>query len=1025
MNIIEHSVKRPVAVGMICLVVLATGLSSLFRLPLEISPNVEFPRLTITSTWPGTSPEIMEAFVTSPLEGAANTVSNVKEIESVTEEGVSRVEIKFVRDVDMNFAAMELNEKLSQIRLDLPLGASQPQISKYVPRDFRQDKSFFSIRISGPYSVQILRKFGLKKIKPVFLGIAGIAEVSVIGGKDRALKIVLDKGALRNFGLKASQVQMAINSLGKRLSVGAVSEGKCRMILFVDNPVDDVIEIENITLKNFKGTEIKLKDVGKVKDAFADPENLSRINGQPAVVVNIAKEVGHNSIKVADTIIEKLESLTKVLPAGLTLTILTDRSQDIRTNLKGLGQRAFFSVLVIFLVLLMFLHSFKAPLIILSTIFFSVLFTFNLFILAKMTLNLLTLAGLALGFGMLVDNAIVVVENISRHNKAGAPIKIAAVKASSEVVMPIIAATMTTLAAFIPFLYLTGELRLYYLPFTLAVGMSLISSLIVAFTLTPTLTARMHTQSKVRQISDQEFKPLAWFKNFLKMVLHHRGLTFFITLIIMAVSIWIFVKYVPQGKIYRYKARSGETLRAFFSLPRGSRLQLADKLMKRFEEKALGKPYVEKVVTSVGKQRSSMVVSFPKEILNTAYPYMLREQLASVCTNMAGINLGVSGFGDPIYISGNSMSSNYGSNRLQILGYNYNKVKQIAIHIAERLKRNVRVKSVNIDASSYWGSGDMSEVVLRLKREQLGRYNLSPGQLLSMIQKHLRSRLGRNSIKIGLESLDYGLKFESQEEFTIDDLKNLLIPLATGESLRMSDVSYIDKQKTMGRIERKNQQYLRVLSFDFRGPWKLAQKLEKNILETTHLPPGYKIQKREYTWMTETEKSQIYYVMAISLFLVFLVTAGLFESFLHPLLILITVPLSLAGVFLIFYFTGTNFDRSAYIGVVLLAGIVVNDSILLVDHINLERKNGLGIIDAVIAGAADRMRPILMTTFTTIGGLLPLVLLNEGQNMWYSLALATIGGLIASTTLVLTVIPALYVTFEKSLEVARRRKNLI
>lgn len=1021
--IISHAVRRPVAVAMISLVILATGLFSLMRLPLEISPDVEFPKLSISTSWGDTSPEIVEAFVTAPIEGAASTAANVKDVSSVTTEGMSQVAVEYTRGTDMDFAAMEMNEKLSQIRRELPNGAGQPRIIKYVPRDFQRDNAFFSIRISGPYSVQMLRKLGLERIKPVLLGIDGIADVSVIGGRDRTIQVLLDKGALRSYGIESAAVSAAIQSLGNRKSIGAVYEGDRRMTLFVDSPVKDVGVIENVILKQADGGLIRLRDVAEVKDSFGEPMRISRINGEPAVMVNIAKESGRNSIKVADRILLRLQELTERLPQGLTLTVISDQSQEIRTHLTGLGQRAFFSVLVIFLVLLMFLHSFRAPLIILSTIFFSVLFTMNLFMLAGMSLNLLTLAGLALGFGMLVDNAIVVVENISRHRKMGRPMRQAAVEASSEVVMPIIAATMTTIAAFIPFLYLTGELRLYYLPFTLAVGMSLVSSLLVAFTLTPSLTAKVFAHSPMDAGRTAVFTPVSRFRRILRWILGHRGLIYLATLLFVGGSIWIFVTYVPQGRIWHFGG-GREQLRAYFYLPRGSRLQLADKLIKRFEEKALGLPYVETVNTQVTPQYSSMTVTFPRDVINTVYPYILKEKLGSVVTEMNGISVGVSGFGDPIYVPGGGMMGNSYSNRLQILGYNYNKVKEIAENVARRLRRHVRVKDVNIDDSGYYGrGGDMSEIVLRLNREQLARYNLSPAGLLSMIQQHLRENLGGSSIRIGLEAIDYGLKFVAQDDFSLEDLQTLLIPLPDGESLRLRDVAFIDKQKTMGRIERKNQQYLRVLSFDFRGPWKLADRLKKEIIETTHLPPGYQLQERDYSWMTSEEKSQIYYVLGISLLLVFLVTAGLFESLLHPFLILLTVPLSLSGVFLIFYLTGTNFDRSAYIGVVLLGGIVVNDSILLVDHINLERHHGLAIIDAVLAGVSDRLRPILMTTFTTIGGLLPLVLLNIGENMWYSLALATIGGLLASTTLVLTVIPALYVTFEKWISFIRRKKG--
>ena len=1009
MNLIEHAVKRPTAVAMAGLVVLFTGIFSASRLPLALTPDVDFPKLTITTSWYDTSPETVEAFVTSPIEAVANTVTNVHKVSSVSEEGLSKVTVEFTRGTNMNFAAMELNEKLSAIREQLPYGTSPPQIVKYIPEKFQTDE-FLTIHLTGTYSLQELRRIALEKIKPTLMGLKGIADVQVIGGQDRELEILVNKRKLNAYNISLGEVEQTLLDLGHSQSIGTFRTEKERITLFVDTPLKESSEIEDAILLSKNGSVVHIKDIAEVHDSYGKPRSLSRIDGHPAVVLHISREVGSNTIKTADRVFKKLKELQKKLPSGLDLIIEQDQSREIRRSLSDLSERSLFSILVIFLVLLAFLRTFRAPLIILSTIFFSTLFTLNLFVIFKIGLNLLTLAGLALGFGMLVDNAIVVVENISHHHQTGKPLTKAAVSGTSEVVLAVVASTLTTVVAFIPFLYLTGELRIYYLPFTLAVGFSLLSSLIIAFTLTPSITVKLFSKNRWEEEVDRAFKPIHWYQNFLKWIINHRGITTFLAFLILGASTYLFQKYVTKGRIFYWH---GDTyISVNIEMPKGAEIKRTDQIARHFEKIALEEKKGQRVGTFVYPEFAYVRILFPRALRKTAYPLILKEKLINAASQIAGASVGVFGFGEGFFTGGGSGGSMY---RIKVLGYNYNKVKEIAEALAKRLKRYNRVKDINTNASVWWNREDVHEIVLRIDREKLARFHMTPVNLLSIVQANLRENLAWQRIKLGGRELEYRIKFQEYKNFSMDDLKNLLIKTPSDETLRLREVARVERRKTMGQIIRENQQYQRIVSFEYRGPYKLGDRLVDTIVKTTHLPPGYSVERATYFFLKEEEKHQIYLVLGISLVLVFLVTAGLFESLLHPFLILFTVPLSLSGVFLIFYLTGSSFDRSAYIGVILLGGIVVNDSILLVDHINNLRRKGVKIIEAVISGTSDRLRPILMTTFTTIGGLLPLVFLSSGgsEDIWYSLSLATIGGLLASTTMVLTVIPALYVSFER------------
>jgi HAE1 family hydrophobic/amphiphilic exporter-1 len=1010
MNLIQHSIRRPVAVTMASMVVLLTGLFSVSRLPLELTPDVDFPRLTITTPWPDSSPEAVEAYVTAPLEAVASTSAHVREVTSQSDEGRSQITVSYARNTHMDLAAMELSEKLSLVQEQLPYGAGPPSIGKYVPREFRTDR-FFAFRVTGPFTLPEVRRIALEKIRPALLGLGGVAEVRVIGGRDREVQILLDKAALKRHGVSLDQIRQAVRSLGLRRSLGVAHENGVRFSLAVHMPLASLSGIEALRVNPGSSPPVILRDIARIRDAYGEPASVSRIDGQPALVVSLERETGSNTIDVSNRIGRRLETLRDRLPRGVRLIVEEDQSRAIRENLSALSRKAVFSVLVIFLVLMSFLRTVRAPLVILSTIFFSVLLTLNLFRIAGISLNLLTLAGLTLGLGMLVDNAIVVVENITRHRSPGRNSAEAAAAGTTEVVQPIIASTLTTVVAFIPFLYMTGKLRLYYLPFTMAVGLSLLSSLITAFTLTPALHVRLNRKrssapaGKVRENRKRIYPVL------LNRILRCKGLTVAAALLFLAGSAYVFDRKVTKGSLWSWRSPE-DRLTVSIRMPKGAELFRTDRIIRKFEETALEESYVDRIYTNVYPERANMTISFSKPVTRSVYPYILKEKLIREASLIAGIGVVVYGFGDP-FSTGGFMSSR-GQYRIEVLGYNYDHVREIARDLERRLSRYSRVRDVNIDAMGGYYTQTSHEIVLAVDRRTLSRYQLDTGDVLTEVEGHLKERLGWYSVRLGGEEVDYSLKFAAKEEFSMEDLENLEIHAPSGERVRLRDISSLERRKTPGRIVRRNQQYQRLVSFDFRGPYKLGNRVLKAVIGTTHVPPGYSVRQASYFFLQEEEKRQIFLILGISLFLVFLVTAGLFESLLHPFLILLTVPLSLAGVFLIFYATGTPFGESAYIGLALLGGIVVNDSILLVDQINRLRGRGMAVREAILKGASDRLRPILMTTFTTIGGLLPLVLLDRAsESVWHHLALATIGGLLCSTVMVLTVIPALYGLMER------------
>ncbi|RMF60579.1 MAG: efflux RND transporter permease subunit, partial [Calditrichaeota bacterium] len=391
----------------------------------------------------------------------------------------------------------------------------------------------------------------------------------------------------------------------------------------------------------------------------------------------------------------------------------------------------------------------------------------------------------------------------------------------------------------------------------------------------------------------------------------------------------------------------------------------------------------------------------------SAFPLILKEQLTARAVETAGPEVGVYGFG-PGFYSGGGAAPQY---RLELLGYSYGEVKRLAREIGRKLQRNPRVRDVDTNSSYRWRArDDLFEIALRVDRRKLQRFRLSSSDLLHTLESYLRESLDWHRIKLAGKEIDYRIKMAGHRDFQMADMQSLVIETPTHEQVRLDQVATIGERKVLAEIVRQNQQYLRGISFEYRGPWKYGDRLVKSIIENTHLPPGYKLQRARFFFLTEEQKSQIYLVFALAVLLVYMVTAALFESWSQPFVVILTVPLALIGVFLIFFFLDLNFDRSAYIGVILLAGIVVNNSIILVHHINDQRRTGLPLETAVIRGTRDRVRPILMTSATTILGLLPLVLFSRAEkSIWYALSVATIGGMLSSTLLVLLVTPVAYV----------------
>jgi HAE1 family hydrophobic/amphiphilic exporter-1 len=754
------------------------------------------------------------------------------------------------------------------------------------------------------------------------------------------------------------------------------------------------------------GNVIQLKDIAEINPTYGEIRTINRINGQPTITLTIHKEKGTSTLKLVKKVKDRLNELKKNLPSELVFRTVNDESEEIQENLRDLYIVVGIVISIIFILIFMVLRSFKPSLLVISSVVFSILITFNLIYLFNISLNMLTLGVLALGIGLFVDNSIVVFENILRKREQGLPTKKAALSGSKEVFLPVLAATLTTMSVFFAFAYFQGRLKIYYLPLAVVMTSALATSLLVSFSLIPALSPKLLKRGK-KQKKPQVKK--TWEKIFHFFIRHPLEVILVLAAIFYGTYKW-FRSEVTIGEWMSWYSK--QSLYVSITMPTGTEIEQTDELVKSFEQKIMAKNYEKKADTTVIAERAYIIITFPLEIENSYHPYVLKEELIQHATNYAGVGIGIYGF-DPQSYSTSIGSYNFLGSSIKFFGYNLKKLNNITLNLDRMLKRNPRIKDTRISSSKYgWWRLESFEYILKISQEKIKKYNVDPQYLYYYIRSLIQGRVGSvPKAKISGKELDISIKFPQSHSVELKDLQNLLFRTQEGEYLRLGEITEIEERPIAGSIDREDQQFQQTVSWEFRGPYKAAENYRKSVFENLSLPPGFSATLEGTRWMTQEEKGQITFAILFSLIIIFMILASLYESLIQPFFILLAVPLALIGVFVAFIVADFAFDSAAYVGVILLGGIVVNNSILLVDHINLKRRKGLALLDAVLEGTRERIRPIFLTTSTTVFGMLPMILVQVEvgrKKIWSTLALSAVGGLISSTLFILIAIPVFY-----------------
>ena len=999
-------IDRPVATAMVFLALLATGVYSFLNTPIELAPKESFPMVDIVTGWYGVPPEVVQTQVTSPIEEACATVKGITKMTSTSQIGMSRITLEFDPKTNMEFAQLVLREELAKTRPVLPPGV-RPVLQPYVPEDFRV-RPFLEYTVSGNYGLQELQELVKEKLEIGLGSVRGVSDVEVAGGSEPEIRVTLDEDRIKALGLHPYTVNAAIGGRLGTYPTGRVRRGNREFLFKFADRIDSLGELRETVVAHSGANPILVRDVARVELTYADIRQIHRINGRPTVSLTVSKERGANTLRVARDVKAKLEAIKRELPPGLDFKSVDDESEEIRKNLNDLYLLAGLITAIVFVMVFVVLRRIKPSLLILSSIAFSVIITFNLIYAFGISLNMLTLGALALGFGMFVDNSIVVFENILRLREGGMAPREAAVRGPREVFVAVLASTATTMAVFFSFPFFQGKLKIYYLPLAIVIASAMAASLLVSFTLVPSLSPLLLSAragaAPARERRGSRFEKALGF-----LIRHPIEILLVVAALLFGSYKW-FRSEVTLGRWYSWYSK--EYLYVRIGMPPGTDIARTDETIRAFEEKVMAQDCEKEMNVRIVPENAQAIIGFPPEIERSYVPYALKEELIQMATQFAGIDVSVSGF-DPQYYASSMGAGTFYSSRIKFTGYNLRKLKEITADLEKTLRRNPRIKEVRTVSSRFgWWRGDTVEDILKIDKSALKRYDVDPAYLYFALQTMIQGTFGQPA-RIRTEGKDITVSVKYPDAATLDmrGLNEALVQTRGGEYLRLGEIAAFAEAPIPGSIDREDQQFQQTIMWEFRGPAKAEERYRKAVFDSLHLPPGFAASLEEDWFVTEEEQEQINFAIAVALVLIFMILAALYESFVTPFFILLAVPLSLIGVFVAFVVAKAPFDPTAYIGVILLSGIVVNNAILLVDHIDLRRRQGLGLLEAVVRGTKDRVRPIAMTTATTVFGMLPLLLIGAEANkrqIWSSLALCTVGGLTTSTLLILVVIPVLY-----------------
>lgn len=997
--------RRPAVVWAAAVMIVLAGVVSFTRLPLATMTRVEIPRLFVQAAWPGASAELVEMYITSPLEELVQGVRGVRRTTSESSDrNGAQIQVHLNPTADVQMVRLGILERVELLRRELPPGVLGIGVSNYVPPQLTE-RPLLTYTLSGPYTPGTISQIVQDQVSPRLSAIPGVAGADARGGATTGIAVSYDPVRLRQLGIPPERLTQALAGARIVQSLGEQHVGETRIPVVLRDQPGAYNDLEELPVAGAGGRIFRLGELAAVRLEEDARGTFSRFNGVPAVTLSITRLPGADAIKTAALVRTEVDNLQRLLPPGVRFHLQNDESVDLAGQLNDLYRRGAIAFVAVIFVLGVMLRNRKSVGLVMVSAAVAVSGTALGLYLLEIPANLLTLAGLGMGIGILVQNGLVVVERL-RHapdtpeGRAGA---------GARIMPAIIGSTLTTAIVLFPFLYLQGNTRAAFVPFASAFALALGWSVVASVVMLPALGAGHGMASRGFPWFHRLYSRMAM------RVIRWRWVVIGLATVMLAVVSWGFVKKVPRSSFGNWYGQR-TTLTVSLSFPRGSEPTGVDRGIAEFEQIAVGRPGVAFVQAQGFPDRGQMTVTFEEEAGISALPLVMQEEMTQRAIVVGGARVSVFGQG-PGFSSGGGGSS--ASFRIKLLGFSYRGLEELAMDIQQRLELIPRVREVNINASSGWGVERAIFVTLEPDRDAMARYGVTSQQLANAIIREVRGAAGGTRLEIDGEEMLVTLKVAGSQERALDDLRNSIIPTTSGSPVRIRDVATVGEREGLATIQREDQQYVRVVAYDFRGPPRLAQRTHAGFMESVSVPPGYSIADDVFTFTQDDSQQGLWLVFAIGIILVILAVAAVFDSAWASAMVFLSLPLALAGVGGIFWATKTAFSREAAVGVILVVGLAVNQSILLVDGALQRRRRRMGDdpdglvrmlrrltpLDVLFA-ARDRAGMIVLVTFTTLASLIPLAIGTSPTSLFGSIALATTGGTLAGTLAALFIMPA-------------------
>ncbi|MBE6066406.1 MAG: efflux RND transporter permease subunit [Clostridium lundense] len=1019
MSISKLSVKRPVTTLMGIFIVLILGFVSFSKISIDLLPNIEYPVAIVSTSYPNVGSEEIEKLVTRPIEQAIATVENIDTISSISSEGNSIVIVQFNFGTDMNFASLKMREKVDMVKGVLPSEANSPTVLKMDPNS----QPIMQLSVSQGNDLAKMQAFAEDTIKPALERIEGVASVSISGGYEKEVVINTNAARLKGYGLSIDYIAQILAAENLNLPGGTVKKGNQELFIRNIGEFTNLEEIKKVPIPLKTGGIIYLSDVADVSFQNKAKTSISKVDGKENINISIQKQSGTNTVKIANQINKQIDKLKNEY-SNLQIEKAFDQSEYISKSISNVSSSAVTGAILAIFILYIFLRNIRSTFIIGTSIPISIISTFILIYFNGITLNLMTLGGLALGVGMLVDNSIVVLENIYRFRQQGYSRIDAAIEGTQEVMISVVASTLTTVAVFLPIAFAQGITAIIFKELALTVTFSLTASLVVSLTLVPMLSSKLlkvdeyqgkHHEGKNKLFSkiydgfDSAFAFVERkYKGLLSKALKHRKMTVIITIVAFISSM---ASLAAVGFEF-FPATDEGQFTVSIELPEGSKVKDSEQVLNGIESKISNIGEVKSIFSSAG---GGSIMSFTSSGQNkgslTVNLIPLKERkrsTADVVDEVRGLVKDIPGAKISIQASSTSMSASGSAISIKIKGDNLNTLKNIGNNFKNVIESVDGTREVKLSLTE-----GAPEVQVKINREKASQYGVTAAQLSAQIKGVMDGKVATR-YKIDGDELDVIIKGDDVFSESISNLKQVLIQTPTGINVPLELIADISINQSTSSISRENQVRTITVNSDIYGrDLKSITDEISTKLSSINMPEGYTYEMGGENEQMMDAFSDLILALALAVILVYMILAAQFESLIHPFTIMFSVPLAFSGGIFGLFITRRTFNVPAFIGLIILAGIVVNNAIVLIDYINTRRGRGEDRQEAILNAGPTRLRPILMTTLTTVLGLVPMALgIGDGAEIQAPLATVVIGGLTLSTLLTLVIVPVIYTLFD-------------